>query len=131
MGLIPDETLKIEGEGIEEKVDLFISSNMIPPFTSMMFVPLREITGRLLSAVALKIAEKYSVVLWNSDVPEFHGLISFAVCLKKETRSYFSENREEEGTEEEYEIAKEKLAAAVLDLFEVIEECANKAVNNR
>lgn len=131
MGLKPDETLKIKGEGIEEKVNLFISANMIPPFTSTMFVPLKEITGRLLSTTALKIAEKHSVILWNSDVPEFHSLISFAIRLKEETRSYFPEHREEEETEEEYKIAKEKLGAAVTELFEAIEKCASDLVNNR
>jgi len=121
--LKPIEVLGANGEEAKLYID-------VKPFVfeeSIMLIPISGLVDIFSVEVALQIINQVNrnqnedliyLTEVNSPDDDLHGTKAFAIDLKKSMADYDKTNRKERGTEEEYNLAKQKLVSAVSLLFE-------------
>ena len=132
----PNNVVTLRTPKREIDVGIFVGVRTDGFLVSRMFIVLEGLVDRMSILVAEGIAKKNSVQLIESDIPYFNKAKIFALDLPREANVYYEENlREDKGAEEEYNLAKQSLLDAMLDLLRVEERLANVLVewvtNNR
>lgn len=125
----PVETLGANGEG----VDLYLDVDLSAFRKSIMFIPVKELVDLFSIGVASQIVNDGQNPVYltevNSPDSDLHGVKAFAINLERDTADYYEANRKERRTNEEYDLAKQKLVSAVSKLFEAKEQFVRNSLS--
>jgi len=124
----PNEVVVLRTPKREISVNIFVGVRD-GFLVSRMFIELEGLVDRMSILVAEGIAKKNSVQFIESDIPKFNKAKTFALDLLREVNVYYEENlREDKDAEKEYNLAKQSLLSAMLDLLNAEEKHANDLI---